>query len=377
MSRPPVLWAILHDLDRSGVPVALARLVRWQARVRPDAVEIHILAGRDGPLRTELASVAASVTALEPAIGRSRARSTALALAELGASAAGRQVDERWIRHRVRRLPRPDVVLVQGAGAWPTFEAVEPSIGQARVVAHLHELDVALSRSVHGAQAEALLLRPEALLAVGPAVADLAVRSGAPSGRLTIVPGSVDDPPGGWDAALAPGPRSALVSIGTAGWRKGTDLAIAGAHELGRTHPAARWHWVGAPEPSPWRLAAGSSDPLVRHPATEAPWSAVTDVAALVVPSREDPLPLVALEAGSRGVPVVAVRTGDLAALLAADRGLLAAPGDLSGLVAAATACLDQPGAADQRALALRRYVRDEHATVVVGPRWLDAVLGA
>ena len=43
----------------------------------------------------------------------------------------------------------------------------------------------------------------------------------------------------------------------------------------------------------------GAVDPLVRHVASVAPWQVVPDVAALVIPSREDPLPLVALVGSS------------------------------------------------------------------------------
>ncbi len=369
MSSPPVVWAVLHDLGRSGVPIALERMVRWQARARPGAAEVHVISSRDGALRSALAMSAASVTAL------SRTDVAALALAEVGAAAAGRSLRSGAARLRVRHLPPPDVVLVQGAGAWSAFEAIEPAVGDAAVVLHLHELEVALSRSGLGDGLGAVLARPDLVLAVSRPVADLALRLGAPADALRLVSGSVDPPPSGWEAPIAPRRSLDLVSIGSAEWRKGTDLAVAAAHELARTAAGATWHWVGAPEPSAWSFAVGTPDPLVRHAASVAPWQVVPAPAALVVPSREDPLPLVALEAGARGVPVIATRCGGLSQLLDDGRGLLVGPLDAAGLADAARSCLDDPGAAAQRAAALRDEVRREHATDVVGPRWLDALL--
>lgn len=375
MSAAPVVWAVLHDLGRSGVPIALERMVRWQADARPGAAEIHVISGRDGALRSAFGTSAASVTALGPAVGRSRADAAALALGEVGAAAAGRSLRSHAARLRVRHLPPPDVVLVQGAGAWLAFEAIEPAIGGAAVVLHLHELEVALSRSGLGDRIGTVFDRPDLVLAVSRPVADLALRSGAPSHAVGLVSGSVDPPPSGWDAPIAPRHSRELVSIGSAEWRKGTDLAVAAAHELARTAAGATWHWVGAPEPSAWSFAFGTPDPLVRHAASVAPWQVVPAAAALVVPSREDPLPLVALEAAARGVPVIATRSGGLTQLLDDDRGQLVEPLDVAGLADAVRSCLDDPAAAAQRAAALRDEVRREHATGVVGPRWLDALL--
>lgn len=374
MSRPPVVWALLHDLGRTGVPVALERLVRWQAATRSDAASVHVIAGRDGALRSAFAVAAASVTALEPATGRRAVTTAALGLAQAGLAPTGEALRSRWVRHQVRDLPAPDVVLVQGAGAWPTFRALEPAIDRARVVVHLHELAVAFGRSGLGSDTRRIVERADAVLAVSAPVATLAHEHGA-AGPVALIPGTVDDPPGGWDHPIVVATGTDVTSIGTAGWRKGTDLAIAAAHELHRTAPGVRWHWVGAPEPSAWTFAVGSTDPLVRHGASVAPWQAVPEPAALVVPSREDPLPLVALEAGARGVPVVAAATGGLADLLADGRGLVVEPADLAGLVDAVRRTIDDPEAAARRAEHLRAHVHAHHRTPVVGPAWLDALV--
>lgn len=370
-----MIWALVHDLGRTGVPIALERLVRWQGAEQPDAAEVHVVAGRDGALRSAFGATAASVTALEPPTGRRRTTTAALALAEAGADRLGHQLRARWVRRQVRHLPAPDVVLLQGAGAWRTFIDLEPLIGRARVVLHLHELHVGFARSGLGADDRRIVQRPDAVLAVCGPVAELAIEQGADATAVHLVPGSVEAPPGGWNTPIVGRRSREVISIGSAGWRKGTDLAAAAAHELHHRASDATWHWIGEPEPSAWAFAVGAPDPLVRHGATVAPWQTVADPAALVVPSREDPLPLVALEAGARGIPVVATGTGGLPDLLDGERGLLVPTTDVAALADAVAAVLADPSGAADRATRLRDHIRQHHTAEVVGPRWLTALL--
>ena len=376
MSGRPVAWILVHDLGRSGVPVAMERMARWAATARPGTVDVHVVAAHDGPLRAELAPSTASVTALEPAQGRSLPTQVQLGATEVLGRPVGRGLHHRWVRHRLRQLPTPDVVLVQGAGAWPTFTVVEPLVGRARVVLHLHELAVALSRSGLGPDLARVVQRPDLVLTVADAASSPAVAIGADPERVRVLPGAVDPPPLGWDHPLTTAPAPALVSIGPAGWRKADDRAVAAAHELHRRRGDAAWHWIGEPAPSAWAFAVGWADPLVRHPVAADPWAVAPDPAALVITSREDPLPLVALEAGARGVPVVATRTGGLPDLLADGRGLVADGHDLGALVDAVEGTLDDPASGRRRAVALREHVQAHHGVDVVGPAWLDALVG-
>lgn len=374
---PPAIWVLLHDLGRSGVPVALERMVRWQACTEAASGSIHVVAGRDGPLHEALARSAATVTAIEPATGRRGPTQAMLAASQLAGRPVGTAAHAAWCRQQVRKLPRPDIVLVQGSGAWPLATALAPAFGGARLVLHLHELELGIERA-GVTDLEAMVSMPDLVLGVSGPVEDLAVRLGASPDRVHRISGSVDAPPDGWDGPL-PAVRDpgAVASVGETSWRKGADRALAAAHALGRQRPGLRWTWVGEAAPSAWQFAVGAADALARVPATADPWATVAGSAALVIPSREDPLPLVAVEAGARGVPVVAARTGGLPELLADDRGLLVDGDDLDALVAAVSTCLDDPDAARQRAERLRTHVRQEHATDVVGPRWLAAVVGS
>ena len=360
----PVVWAIVHDLGRTGVPIALARLAAWPST--GEAVDLHVIARHDGPLRADLERAGVTVVALEPAHQRSRTALVAAGASHLGHGDAGAAVLGAAWRRRIRNLPAPATVLVQGAGAWPVAEALRVT-DTPRVVVHLHELAVGLQRSVAPGSLAAVA-SADRVLAVAEPVAALARSFGVPDERLTIVPGTVE---------LAPRSergRTNVVSVGEAGWRKGTDRAIAAAHVLRRSDPGIRWHWIGREAEPGWAFAVGADLPVVHHPPTSDPWAVVDGPAALVVPSREDPLPLVALEAAARGVPVIAsAGGGGLDGLLAEGRGWLVDPTDPSDLAATvARVAASQPTVEPE---ALRDHIAGHHVLDVVGPRWLDALL--
>ncbi len=376
MSAPTVVWVLVADLGRTGVPVALARMAAWHAASASGEAEFHVLAGRDGPLRAELTAVTASVTVLEPAHRRSAATTLAAAAAQSGHTGRAQQVRARAWRAWTRSLPPPDVVLVHGAGAWRLHADLEARLPpRHRLVVHLHELDEALDRCIPVEVRAAFFQRADAVLAVCAPVADLAVAAGAEPESVSVATVASDLAPGSPPSSSGRS-RPAVASIGTPGWRKGTDRALAVAHEVRRTHPEVACSWVGGHPAPPDRYAVGADLPLRFHASCSDPWRLVRPGSVLLVPSREDPFPLVVLEAGMRGVPVVAAATGGLPALLGEGRGWVVSGHDLGALAAAVGAALDDPVAAAERGGALRAEVQAHHAPAVVGPTWLAAVLG-
>jgi len=104
------------------------------------------------------------------------------------------------------------------------------------------------------------------------------------------------------------------------------------------------------------------------------PWSVLQRSEVIVVPSREDPLPLVALEAGIRARPVVAMPTGGLADLLADGRGLVGLRHDVASFHDAVAGLLDRPAEAREMGLALREHVRTHHEASLVAPTWYQVL---
>lgn len=372
MSRR-VAWVLVHDLGRSGVPLSLVRLCRWLADSPESAdLDVHVLARRDGPVRADLEPLVSSVLALDPPHRRSAPSTVAVGLAQAGRADWAGQVRSRAWRRQTRALPPPDVVVLHGAGAWQTHDDLRPHLPTGtRTVVHVHELELALDRCIPAERQAEVLGRADAVLAVCDAVARMAIERGADPARVQVVSGTAD----AVAAPLASGPPE-VVAIGDPSWRKGVDRFVALAHELGRTHPSVRCRWIGGQRSPSAEWAVGAELPLCWTPARPEPWADVTAGSVLVVPSREDPLPLVVLEAGLRGVPVVAAATGGLPDLLADDRGLVVPGHDLAGLAAAVGSCLEDPVSAGVRGVGLAENVRTHHAVGVVGPRWLTALGG-
>jgi glycogen(starch) synthase len=97
-------------------------------------------------------------------------------------------------------------------------------------------------------------------------------------------------------------------------------------------------------------------------------WVPPPDVPALIntctlvlLPSRRESLPLVALEAAAMARPVVAIDVGGVAELVLHRRtGMLASEGDSHGLAAATAFLLEHPRAARQMGLAARHRVQEQ-----------------
>lgn len=371
MTRP-VAWVLVHDLDRTGVPVALLRMLAGHRH--RTVCDIHVVAGRDGPLRRALGEHAASVTVLAPSTGRDGVGVVTAALHELGRSGAADTVRGWAARRLVRHLPQPDTVLLHGAGAWVTWVALRPGIpSRARLVVHLHELRAGLERSIPAEWQPELLGSADLVLGVCQESVDLALAAGASASVAAVLPGVTDrvEP-----SARPAGPVSEVLGVGAASWRKGTDRFIAVAHDLARSHPDVRCRWIGSPPDPGWSFAVGSALPVRWDPACPDPWSVGIGPGLLLVPSREDPLPLVVLEAGGRAIPVVAARTGGLGDLLADGRGIAVAGHDLRSMADAVRCVIDDPATSAERAERLRDHVARHFTVQVVGPRWLDALLG-
>jgi glycosyltransferase involved in cell wall biosynthesis len=80
----------------------------------------------------------------------------------------------------------------------------------------------------------------------------------------------------------------------------------------------------------------------------------------LVMPSRAESLPYVALEAAAAGVPIIANDVGGVHEIFGPDAARLIAPDDLGALIGAITAALTDPDDIHRLAEALRLRVRSE-----------------
>lgn len=113
-------------------------------------------------------------------------------------------------------------------------------------------------------------------------------------------------------------PEDAFVvgGCGSIGWRKGTDLFLQIAHAINRTkgYEKVRFLWVGGEIQNQESLEF-SHDAYVlglqychRIPTTAEVFDFYCAIDIFALTSREDPFPLVMLEAGAHGVPSYALQ---------------------------------------------------------------------
>ena len=166
------------------------------------------------------------------------------------------------------------------------------------------------------------------------------------------------------DLAIEPAPTQppSLLCLGRLSAEKGLDVAIAALASIAARFPAARLVIAGD---GPERAALESQ--VKRLNLTRAiefkGWvspkrvTALIDAAtAIVLPSRSEGLPSVAVEAALRARPVVATRVGGIPEIVVHDQtGLLVDADDASALAQTIAQLLDQP----QQALALGRAARE------------------
>lgn len=304
--------AIAHDGSRTGAPLTLLNLLGWARTERQVEATVIVLA--DGPLVERFAQVA-EVRVIPPAVAASVRAASALDRPE------ARPLWDTWVRRALASAGEFDLVLASSAASLPAVAHLPND--SAPVAVHLHELD-GVVRALGGAEhLAAPISRASRVIVPTPAVEAVAVRP-ATEGGLGVEPHLVSvhrepvDPPSRYPR-VALDDRALVVGCGTVGWRKGTDLFVA----LAATVPAVvggrevHWAWVGGNSED--GIHADVVDEVrLRglqgrvHLTGEVDGGADQIAAAdlLVMTSREDPYPLVVVEAALVGTPVAGFRPG-------------------------------------------------------------------
>ncbi|OWY59742.1 hypothetical protein B7486_72930, partial [cyanobacterium TDX16] len=103
------------------------------------------------------------------------------------------------------------------------------------------------------------------------------------------------------------------------------------------------------------------------------PWFAAADV--FLLPSREDPFPLVCLEAGAAGTPIVCFDAGGMPELVEPSGGGIVVPyPDVDAMGEAVASLLDDPGRRADAGAAASAAVRAGYLTEHLAPRLLEAL---
>lgn len=274
----------------------------------------------------------------------------------------------------------PDVVLVNSALAADRLVRLPAGVP---AVVYVHEVGEALTRLQPDALAG--LRRADRVLCVSErGRADLEALGVEPA-RIELLPPLItaEAPSAGAIADAraelvgSSGAAKVVVACGEAAWRKGADLFV----DVVRCLPAdVQAAWIGrrnrafAKQLDHDTALAGLEGRLTWFGEVTDPLALLAAADVVVLPSREDPQPLVPMEAAVVGTPTVGFDGTGLADLAAVGGAEVVPYPDAQALGALASAILDDPARGARVVDGARRVVAQERSWEVLAPRLVDVL---
>jgi glycogen(starch) synthase len=175
-----------------------------------------------------------------------------------------------------------------------------------------------------------------------------------------------------------------LLYVGRLEYEKGIHDLIAALPRIRRTHPGTTLTIAGEGTQRDWLIAQAR-----RHRVLKATTflggldhaqllTALHHADAIVLPSHYEPFGIVALEAAAAGTPLVTSTAGGLGeAVIDGHTGVSCPPRDVAGIAAAARAVLDDPAAAQRRAVAARERLTSDFDWATVAGETAQLYLAA
>lgn len=393
MSERTRILFVSHEASRTGAPMMLLHFLRW---VREHAaIEPQIAVLRGGPLVEEFAELGPT-SVLGDVVDWPTATRAEAALGHRGFDRASFALQRRQVRPLVAPLRDARIVYLNSSVSLRLLHHL-PQVETA--ISHIHELQSSLPWSLRPRDPALMRSRVDHFVAAADCVADNLVGSygidRADISRLYefIDTGRVVAPPtrqrDDIRAELGIAPDAFVVGgTGYADWRKGIDLFVQMAKEVG----AAGRHdihfvWVGERpggtegeelDRDIERAAVGERLHLVGLQARPFDWYRAFDVFALT--SREDPYPLVGLETALLEVPMICFdRSGGMIELVrrsldedAGESGVIVPYLDVEAMADAVVALVDDPGRRAAIGRQAARVVRRDHDVSVAAPELLQ-----
>lgn len=336
-----------HDASRTGAPLILLHFLRW-CREHLDA-DFELLLRSGGDLVPEYRAVAPTRVLFPP---RSSVRWLRRLQALRDRVVRGPALARALRRHYpARRFPLVYANTVANGELVRIFGEADH-----RVVCHAHEMRYGIERW-GGATGRDSAQHVQTFIAASNAVKRALIEAwGIDEGRLHVVH-EFGQPPSFGDSEMAHhrerfrqrlrvGPHDIVVGMcGVADWRKGADLFLQVARHTVAAESSTRFHfvWIGGAD-SPLEAAQFEHDR--RHLGVEPHVTLTGRVAdgpaclagvdVFCLTSREDPFPLVMLEAAALGIPIVCFdRSGGTPEFVANDAGLVVPYADTAAMAGA------------------------------------------
>lgn len=379
MSAPRILF-VGHEATRTGAPLILLHFLRWLSRERGWPIEILLVRG--GELRSAFAALGPTACLDEGVWGTlSPLRSV---LRRSGFDALGRRFQGAAVGRALRG--GYDLIYCNSVAAAPAL-AVLRSNGTP-VLCHVHELGFSFGVTVPADDLARLVGATTRYVACAEAVADY-LRHGRDVADSMIdvvheflLP-DAGGPSAGGAAPASPRQRVVVGAVGTVGWRKGTDLFLQLALRMRRRFSSGgvRFVWVGGGDREDLARArhdlesAGLEDVVTFLGPAEDPTPHYAAIDVFVLPSREDPFPLVCIEAAAAGKPIVCFdRAGGAPELVEADCGFVVPYLDLDAMAERVQVLIEDPDLRRRLGENAKRKVHARYTLALAAPKLLQSI---
>lgn len=381
---PPRILFLCHSASRNGATILLLHLIQW-LRPRVDW-EIEVLVNGRGPLVNEFRSIVRTNVLRNPA-------SLLGSIPEVWRNGLQRFIERRYL-DAVLMGRRFDLVYANTSAAWPQVLSLRERAPA--LLWHIHELEYVLRLSMGKARINQTFPLASRFVATSKAVFDvLSGECNVPREKIDVIYGSVPFLQLGQEERRSrrqrilaklnwPDDVFVVGGCGTLGWRKGTDLFLQVAHAVARQtgYEKVRFLWVGGEAEGQESLvfahdaqALKLADRTFRIPTTAdaSEFYDAMDVFALT--SREDPFPLVMLEAAASSLPIVCFAdTGGGPEFVGEDAGLTAPYADTAVFAAHIMTLYDLPSLRERLGVAASNKVKAHHGMDSLGQKVLQSI---
>jgi glycosyltransferase involved in cell wall biosynthesis len=386
-AKPSILF-LSHDASRTGAPILLLAFLKW-LRVNAD-YEFEVLLNEGGELEPEFASLARTSTA---GIGAERYLHR---LSGTLPTAALRMIRRERLRAITHRRTGFDLLYSNTLQNGALLRALwRPPV---KVISHVHELTWWLSYQTEPEGLRYTKTVTDQYVACSRATLDNLVETErVPRDQVTLCHAFIDVDETAVARARAARqatrqrlgiPSDALVvgGMGTMDWRKGTDLFVQLAGQVARRVPAGDVYfvWVGGSTEGPVagglrsdasELGLGGRVKLIGPSDRPTELLAAMDVFALT--SREDPFPLVMLEAAAAGLPVVCFAGGGGAPeFVVPGAGYVVGYLDVVDMADVVARLLQRADERERLGKVAAARVRERHTIDQAGPRLAEVIDG-
>jgi glycosyltransferase involved in cell wall biosynthesis len=369
---------VSHEATRTGAPIALLHFLRWFKKngIRP----FSILLGDGGDLAPEFEEVA-DTWSMARIRWHPYSRWTQL-FGAFGLREWAHRAEAADARKFAAKCS-PALVYTNTIATAHVIELLAPKVP---VLTHVHELGSTF-RLLRGQELSGLLSRTSQFIACSNVTREHLVHEHGVAGAcIETVYESIPV-----DQVRAERNRKAvfqelripedgllIAGSGNACWRKGTDLFVHLARTVCQQHDRAYFTWIGGGSLAEFEhdvRLAGLKDKMRFTGAVAKPADYLAAADVFVLTSREDPYPLVCLEAAALEKPIICFAgAGGAPEFVEEDCGFVVPYLDTMAMARRVVSLLDSPKCRADMGSAARRKVAQRHDVNHAAPRIVEII---